>query len=287
MSTVFWTDRPEVSSIADGALRAATRLWFAVAVTGQLVFAITAAAYYGGAALRGDAAAWNRFMPHGYVPGHTVGNAAVAVHLFLGVLIILGGAIQLVPQVREHAPSFHRWNGRIYVLAACTVSIAALHMIWIRGAVGNMAQRVGISLNALLIILCAVLVVRYALVHRFTVHRRWALRLFLAVSGVWFFRVGLMLWVFLDRGPARFDPRAFQAQWAANSGGSPELVPFITVLSFAQYLLPLAVLELYLRTQDRAGAKGRLVMAATLLVLTVAMAIGVFAATIGMWLPRL
>ena len=51
--------------------------------------------------------------------------------------------------------------------------------------------------------------------------------------------------------------------------------------------LPLAVLEIYLRTQDRAGAPGRLAMATGLLVLTIAMGIGIFAAFMGMWLPRI
>lgn len=60
--------------------------------------------------------------------------------------------------------------------------------------------------------------------------------------------------------------------------------PFLTFLSFARYLLPLAVLELYLRTQDRAGAPSRIAMAAGLFVLTVAMGVGIFAATMGMWL---
>ena len=63
--------------------------------------------------------------------------------------------------------------------------------------------------------------------------------------------------------------------------------PFLTFLGFAQYLLPLAVLEIYLRTHDRAGAQGRLAMATGLLLLTIAMGIGIFAAFMGMWLPRI
>jgi len=63
--------------------------------------------------------------------------------------------------------------------------------------------------------------------------------------------------------------------------------PFLTFMSFGQYLVPLAVLEIYLRTQERAGAPGRLATAAGLFVLTVAMGVGIFAATMGMWLPRI
>jgi hypothetical protein len=69
--------------------------------------------------------------------------------------------------------------------------------------------------------------------------------------------------------PVGFDPETFQG-------------PFLTFLSFAQYLLPLAVLELYLLTQNRGGPAGRYAMAATLVVLTVAMGMGVFAHTMFM-----
>ncbi|HEV7767700.1 MAG TPA: hypothetical protein VGQ76_22045, partial [Thermoanaerobaculia bacterium] len=104
--------------------------------------------------------------------------------------------------------------------------------------------------------------------------RRWALRLFIVASAVWFFRVGLMLWVVLNQGPAGFDPKTFTG-------------PFLTIWSFGDYLLPLAILEIYLRTKDRAGAWGRLAMAGALVVLTIAMGIGVIVATMGMWLPRI
>jgi tetratricopeptide (TPR) repeat protein len=190
------------------------------------------------------------------------------------VLIIVSGAIQLVPQVRTRAPSLHRWNGRLYMVAAFTVSIAGLYMLWVRGSVGDIASRLGNSLNAVLIMLCAAMALRHAMARDFKTHRRWALRLFLVVSGVWFFRVGLALSFLLYKGPFGFDPTTFRG-------------PFLTFLSYAAYLLPLAVLELYLRAQGRSSAPGRIVMAAGLLALTVAMGVGVFAATMVFWLPRI
>ena len=45
-------------------------------------------------------------------------------------------------------------------------------------------------------------------------------------------------------------------------------------MSFAQYLVPLAVLEIYLLIQERGGARGRFAMAAGLFVLTVVMGAG-------------
>ena len=50
-------------------------------------------------------------------------------------------------------------------------------------------------------------------------------------------------------------------------------------------IVPLAVLELYLRAQASPAASGRLAMTSALFVLTVATGIGILGATIGMWLP--
>jgi hypothetical protein len=264
----------KLHSVSDTALKSAATLWFLVAVTGQWIFAYYVASFYGGSAVQGDFERWNQVLPHGYVAGETLGNVAVAMHLFLAVVIIVGGPLQLIPQIRTHARSFHRWNGRLYIFTAFVISMAGFYMVWTRGTVGGLVGHISISINAILIMLCAALALRYALARDFNTHRRWVLRLFLVVNGVWFFRIGLMFWLFLNNGPVGFDPETFQG-------------PFLTFLGFAQYLLPLAVLELYLRTQDRAGIPGRFAMATSLLVLTVAMGVGIFVATLGMWLPRL
>ena len=76
------------------------------------------------------------------------------------------------------------------------------------------------------------------------------------------------------KGPFGFDPATFQG-------------PFLTFLSFGSYLLPLAVLELFLRAQERGSASGRMAVAAGVLALTVAMGVGIFGATLMLWVPRI
>ena len=274
MSTSVWTEGVDLHSVADKTLNFTARLWFLIAVAGQWMFAYYVAAFYGGAAVRGDLPAWNKVMPHGYVPGDIAGNLAIGMHLLLAVVIIVGGPLQLIPQIRNHAPTFHRWNGRVYLPAVFLTGLAGLYMIWIRNTGGDVVQYLGITLDAILIMVFAVLALRYALARDFKTHRRWALRLFLVVNAVWFFRVGLMFWIAVNQGPVGFDPKTFRG-------------PFLSFWAFADYLLPLAILELYLRTKDRAGARGRFAMAAGLLVVTVAMGVGIVVATMGMWLPRL
>ena len=173
----------------------------------------------------------------------------------MAATITFGGTLQLVPQIRARALPFHRWNGRLYILTAFAISIAGLYLVLVRGTTTTTVGAIAISLNGALIMICAAMAWRYARARNIDTHRRWALRTFVLVSGVWFFRVGLMLWIFLNQGPVGIGE---------NFDG-----PFIMFWSFANYLLPLAILEIYLRTQTRAGVRGRFGMAASLLVVTV------------------
>ena len=275
MSTAVLIERRLLpSAVAATSLKAAVRFWVAMVVIGQLIFAFTVASFYGRAAVRGDLQVWNRFMTHGYIPGDRAGNLAVVIHLVSAVIINLAGAIQLIPQIRDRAPSFHRWNGRLYIVTAFTISLAGLYMMWVRGSSGDLSQHLGTTLMAALIMLCAAMALRYALARDFKTHRRWALRLYLVVSASLFIRAVLFLSLFLNRGPFGFDPNTFTG-------------PFLTLLAFAQYLVPLAVLEIYFRAQDRGGAPGRFAMTAGLLVLTVALGAGIFTVTLGVWLPAI
>jgi hypothetical protein len=259
---------------ADALLSAAAKSWFAVAVVGQLLFVIYVIGFYGRAAAQGRPELWNKVLLHGYVPGDTMGNTVVAMHLAFAVFIIVGGTLQVMTGVRRRFPRLHRWNGRIYLLSAFIMSIGGLTMVWTRGTVGGPAQTMAISINALLIMVCAVMTVRRALARQFEVHRRWALRLFLVVSGVWFFRIGLMFWIAVNQGPVGFDPHTFTG-------------PALVALGFGQYLLPLALLELYFRAQKSRSAAAQGVMAASLGSLTLVTAAGIVAASMFMWLPKL
>lgn len=258
----------------DAWLKAAARFWFGVTVMGQLLFALYITMLYGGGAIRGDISVLDRVMPKGHVPGDPVGNVTIIVHLFLALIIMLAGAMQLVPQIRRHAPWLHRWTGRSYISAASLASFGGLYLVWVRGTVGDVAQHIGSTLNASLIVLFGILAWRAARARNFVVHRKWALRLFLVASGVWFFRVGLMLTLLIFQRPVGFDPKTFTG-------------PFLTFLTFAESLLPLLVLEGYLWAQERATGGGRIAMAVSLGLITCAMAVGIFGAMMGMWLPRM
>jgi uncharacterized membrane protein len=274
MSQPVAMDDLRLDRAASKALNFVACLWLALAIVGQLVFAAGVAVFYGRAASRGDVLAWNSFMTHGYMPGHAANNLAAFAHVAIAVLIIVAGALQLLPQLRRRAPALHRWTGRFYLAAACGVSLTGLWMMWVRGSVGGTVQHLGLTLNAVLVLACAVMALRHAMARDFATHRRWALRLFLVVSGVWFFRVGVFLSFLIFQGPFGFNPRTFVG-------------PFLDFMTFAQYLLPLAVLECYFRTQARPGPWRRISMTSVLAGLTVAMGAGIAVFTFGLSVPAL
>lgn len=259
-------------SSGDKVLDASATVWFLVATLGQLAFAVYIAAFYGGAAIHGAFERWNEILVGGWVAGGSLGNAVIAMHLLLAISITVGGPLQLIPSLRARAISVHRWNGRIYLISLLITSVAGLAAVWTRGTAGGVNLGIGITVDGVLIVVFAVLAWRRARTGQIASHRAWALRVLIAASGVWFFRVTLMLWLALNRGPAGFG---------AHFDG-----PFPTTLSFACYLVPLAILELYLRARTR-GTTARIATAVTLFVLTAAMAAGIALAIVGMWMPRI
>ena len=252
---------------------AAARCFTAMCI-GLAAFATYLIGFYLRAALEGRPEKWNDVLQVGYVPGDTAGNWVLASHLAFGFLVTFAGMLQVLPAVRNRWPRFHRWNGRAFATAAAIASLGGLYMIWFRGAAGDVSQHIAISLNALLILASTGMAWQLARQRRFDAHRRWALRLFLAANGGWFFRIALMLWIVLNQGPAGFDPKTFTG-------------PFLTALAFAQYLLPLALLELYFHAQKTRSSPVQWMAAGTLACATLAVFAGSAAATAMLWLPRL
>ncbi len=256
---------------AHAALDVAARLWFATALFGQWIFLYYIAGFYDAATLRGDFAQWNKntHLLKGYVAGDTAGNLAFAAHVLLAAIVTFGGGLQLLSQSRARFYLVHRWNGRLFMVTAITGAVTGLYMIWVRGGRANFTAGLATSIDAALIITFALLAWRAARARAFTTHRRWALRTWIVASGVWFQRVGIFAWTTLDPaaiGMTKAFDGWFDLSWA-----------------FGCYLLPLAILELYLRVKDRGGPRSRYVMAAGLFFLTAAMAFGVYAAYMFVW----
>ncbi|WP_162937766.1 DUF2306 domain-containing protein [Indioceanicola profundi] len=245
-----------------------------VALTGQLIFAVYIAAVYGGVLLGGGPESWNRSPALAYRPDDLFGNLMFGLHALFALIIIAGGMLQMIPAIRRRFPAFHRRVGQTYLVAATILATGGIILIIWRGTVGSTVMQIGSCLNGIVILVCASFTWAYAYRRRFDQHRRWALRLFLSVSGVWFFRISLMLWLLIFQAPVGFDPDSFTG-------------PLLLILTYGQFLLPLAILELYFCAQNGGSAATKLGMACLLVVLALLTAGGIFGAAMGMWLPRM
>lgn len=97
----------------------AATLWLVVATVGQWLFGIYIILFYGKATVTGNFERWNKVLPHGYVEGDWKGNLVVGIHILLAAILVIGGPLQLITQVRNRFPRFHRWLGRLYHHVCC------------------------------------------------------------------------------------------------------------------------------------------------------------------------
>src|SRR6185436_12355519 len=191
--------------------------------------------------------------------------------------VSFGGALQLIPQIRARAIAVHRWNGRAFLVAAVVVSLGGLYIKWVRNVrllslettapwrATVLVNAVAVSLNAVLILVFVALAWRAARVRDIDSHRRWALRTFLVVNGSGFFiRVATAAW-------SVFAPGAGMGKFGNG--------PMNYFWFFAAYLLPLGVLELYLRGRASARPIVRFATAIVLVAFTACMIAGILAAT--------
>lgn len=177
-------------------------------------------------------------MIHGIIEGDMVGNIALIVHIFLAFVITVCGPLQFLPRLRSKGSKFHKWNGRIYIFTAILISAGALFMVFNRPAtIGGEFGRIATSINGILIIGFGIMAWRTGMKRQFEEHRRWAIRTFIVVSGVWFFRIGFGTW-FLITGFTAPGVASDLTGW------------FDRFLYFASYLVPLVIAEAYIRTKD-------------------------------------
>ncbi|MEZ5443649.1 MAG: DUF2306 domain-containing protein [Lysobacterales bacterium] len=220
--------------------------WFVAALLSQWLFAAYIVAAYGMPLAAGTPEAMNRTHPiTGHVPGDHLGNTVLLFHLLPAIWLNLAGLLQLVPRLRQRYPILHRINGRVFLILALSGALSGLLLTWVRGSRLSDIGALGTTLNGILIVLAVVLTWRLARLRQFAAHRRWAIRCYLLVSGVWMFRLGYTAWLTLNQGPF---------------GNTRQMDgPFDLFWSVACYGLPLAIAEIYFRSERASGTRQWLV----------------------------
>jgi hypothetical protein len=246
----------------EAALAGAAGFWLFMALVGQWAFFSYIAAFYGPNLASGNFQAWAGLSKVGataYVPGDTAGNITFGLHALAAGIVAFGGALQLVPQVRGRFPAFHRWNGRVYLLTVTGLALSGFWLVWVRHSSPTPFSAVFTSLNGVLILTFAGLAWRAAVARNIAAHRRWAMRLYLVSNAQWFLRIGLFSFMVVTMG----------------LGLKVRAGPFLLFWTPGCYLVPLAVLELYLRAKAGGGPRARLAVAAGLIAAALLMGVGI------------
>lgn len=270
----FSAMKKQSQTVAIHFFRNITRFWFVVTYFGQLFFAYYILMLYWRSTALGHFEKWNTANPHFYIKGDITGNLIFGLHVALAAVITILGPLQLVTEIKNRVPRLHRISGRIYIFSAFLISIAGLYLTWVKGSVGGLFSAIGITINALIIIVSAYFTIRYAMQRNIKLHNQWAVHLLLAMSGVWLFRVFFMLWMIIHRAPVGFDPGTFTG-------------PFLNALAIFVYILPQAIVALYFKAKFSGSPYKKWAFSLLLLLITIGIAIGSLGAIRGMWLPRI
>lgn len=248
--------------------------WVGLVLIGQFIFALYILFQFTMPLITGqiDESRYTH-MIRGYVNGDVVNNAILLAHVIPVMVISLSGTLQLVPSIRTQFPGFHRINGRLFLLVGLFGAISGLYLTWITGSRLSDLGALGVTVNGLLIPVMTVLAWKYAVEKRFQLHRKMAVHSFILINGVFTFRLYLMGWFMLHQGRAGNSP---------NIDGPADIA-----LSFASYLLPMLVAEVVFWSEKQKSAKTLTLAITGVCFAALITAIGVIAATMMMWGPRI
>ncbi len=154
-------------------------------------------AFYFKNAYTGQMAEWNNILPGLYETGGHTGNYGIGLHFASGGIILILGCVQLLDFVRKKFLVLHKAIGYVYVTSSFLAAVGGLVFIVFRGTIGGMVMNIGFALYGLLMLICSVNTVRFAVAHDLTRHRAWAIRLFALAIGSWLYRMDYGFWLLL------------------------------------------------------------------------------------------
>ena len=249
------------------------KTWGFIALLGQWFFAVYIMALYAIPLATGVAADVDDISPaRGFDLSASFNSVMFFSHILPAALMALSGLFQLLPNVRNRYPSFHRWNGRMFFVLGLSGAITGLYLTWGAGIRFSNIASMGVTLNGILILVAIFFAWRAILNKKIIEHQRWAVHSFVLVNGVWSLRLYLMGWYLVNQGP---------------NGNKPTLDgPMDLFLSFACYLLPMLFVELIFWAKRRKNEKINWIVIGTTGVATLFTAIGLVAAGVMMWGPR-
>lgn len=247
------------------------KIWFICLLIAQICFVIYLALGYGLTGVTTGISGWNSLNSTAYVANDATGNFMYAAHVLLAIVMIIGGSLQLIPSIRTKHPRFHRYNGRIFVLLACTISMAGMYLMIVRGTVGNLLMHSLTMFGGGMVILSSIFAVLAARKRNINSHKIWAIRLYLVANGVLFFRLMIFAW-FLTFGSQGIDPATFTG-------------PTVLAVSICSYVMPLLIAELVRYAETTTNKIMTIATASLMMLISVVFLVGLFGVVLAEWYP--
>ena len=258
---------------ADNVLSSIVKGWVGIALVGQWMFAIYIFTLYALPTIAGNSEVTHEMLPgHGVKDKSFIDSILYFSHILPAALMALSGVFQLFPSIRRKYPKFHRINGRMFFVLAISGALTGLYLTWGAGLRFSDIGSLGVTLNGILIPVAIYFAWRTAIKKQFNLHQRFAVHSFLLVNGVWSFRLYLMGWFITNQGPNGNS---------ANIDGPADIT-----LSFASYLFPMLIAELYFWAKRNRSNRVKWSVSIVAAIGTLITLIGVLSAGSAMWFPR-
>ena len=244
-------------------------VWISAGLFGLYILCFYAAALY-----KGNMEKWNEVLPGLYQQGATASISGMGLHFAMGGIILMLGSIQLIEAIRVRYSAFHKWVGRIYVVACLLAAIGGLVFIAVKDTIGGTVMNIGFALYGVLMLVAAIETYRHAAAGRIEQHRAWALRLYALAIGSWLYRMDYGFWLLLADGLGHNQ----------SMHG-----PFDRVMCFFFYLPNLLVAEVFIQRKGNRKPAALLDVFSTVLLLgmTFFLVVGTYYFTKYYWGPAI
>lgn len=175
-------------------VQSSIRLLAATSWVSVFLFGLYILAFYFKNAYTGQMAEWNNILPGLYEAGGNTGNIGIGLHFATGGIILILGCVQLLDFIRRKYLPLHKAIGYVYITSSFLAAIGGLSFVLVRGTIGGTVMDIGFALYGILMLVCSVNTVRYALGNNLPSHRAWAIRLFALAIGSWLYRMDYGFW---------------------------------------------------------------------------------------------
>ena len=202
-----------------------------------ILFALYIFSFYIFANTPSEVEAWNSVLPNLYRPEKPAAITGMISHFFFGSVLLILGPIQFSEAIRKRYIDFHRWSGMFYTLSSFVTGFGGVVFLAVWGATGGIPMLIGFAAYGILMMICSVQTIRYALLRQFSIHREWAIRLFALVLGSWLYRMGY----------------GFMYTTLEGRGLGPALTgPLDYFMDFSFFVIPLIVAEVVIKGKNSA-----------------------------------